>query len=54
MMKYVKLVEEHIEELAALDAIDAGKVFAYGIARDIPFGASVLRSILIISNTHII
>ncbi|GKC02589.1 aldehyde dehydrogenase family 2 member C4-like protein [Tanacetum coccineum] len=39
MMKYANLVEEHIEELAALDAIDAGKVFAYGKARDVPSGA---------------
>ncbi|GJW04948.1 aldehyde dehydrogenase family 2 member C4-like protein [Tanacetum coccineum] len=33
--------EEHIKELAALDAIDAGKVFAYGKARDVPSGAKV-------------
>ncbi|CAH1426372.1 unnamed protein product [Lactuca virosa] len=43
MMKFVNLVEENIEELALLDAIDAGKVLTYGKARDIPFGASVLR-----------
>nr|GFC32366.1 aldehyde dehydrogenase family 2 member C4-like [Tanacetum cinerariifolium] len=43
MMKYANLVEEHIEELAALDAIDAGKVFAYGKARDVPSGARVPR-----------
>nr|XP_043624379.1 aldehyde dehydrogenase family 2 member C4-like [Erigeron canadensis] len=43
MMKYADLVEANIEELAALDGIDAGKVFAYGKIRDIPFGLSVLR-----------
>nr|GFA09810.1 hypothetical protein [Tanacetum cinerariifolium]GFA10228.1 hypothetical protein [Tanacetum cinerariifolium] len=43
MMKYANLVKEHIEELAALDAIDAKKVFAYGKARDVPSGARELR-----------
>ncbi|XP_071717070.1 aldehyde dehydrogenase family 2 member C4-like [Rutidosis leptorrhynchoides] len=43
MMKFVDLVEQNIEELAALDAIDAGKVFSHGKIREIPFGASILR-----------
>ncbi|XP_024979212.1 aldehyde dehydrogenase family 2 member C4-like [Cynara cardunculus var. scolymus] len=43
MMKFVDLVLENLEELAALDAIDAGKVFEQGKARDIPFAASILR-----------
>ena len=46
MMKYVNLVEENNEELALLDALDVGKVLTYGKARDIPFGASVLRYFL--------
>lgn len=46
-MKFVNLVEENIEELALLDAIDAGKVLTYGKARDIPFGASVLRYVFV-------
>ena len=51
MMKFVDLVLENGEELAALDAIDAGKVFEEGRAREIPFAASILRSILIISSS---
>lgn len=51
MMKFVNLVEENIEELALLDAIDAGKVLTYGKARDIPFGASVLRYVFVFLNS---
>ncbi|GLU09847.1 hypothetical protein SLE2022_266860 [Rubroshorea leprosula] len=43
MMKFASLIEEHIEELAALDAIDAGKLFALGKARDIPAVVNTLR-----------
>jgi coniferyl-aldehyde dehydrogenase len=43
MMKYADLIDEHIEELAALDAIDAGKLFSGGIAVDIPNVARLLR-----------
>ncbi|XP_021741570.1 aldehyde dehydrogenase family 2 member C4-like [Chenopodium quinoa] len=43
MIKYAELVEEHAEELAALDAIDAGKLFGMGKLIDIPSGASNLR-----------
>eukprot|EP00258_Populus_trichocarpa_P029284 XP_024445303.1 aldehyde dehydrogenase family 2 member C4 [Populus trichocarpa] len=43
MMKYADLIDEHIEELAALDAIDAGKLFSGGKAVDIPNVARLLR-----------
>ncbi|GKV06573.1 hypothetical protein SLEP1_g18448 [Rubroshorea leprosula] len=43
MMKFANLIEEHKEELAALDAIDAGKLFALGKARDIPGVVNTLR-----------
>ncbi|XP_021764464.1 aldehyde dehydrogenase family 2 member C4-like [Chenopodium quinoa] len=43
MIKYAELVEQHAEELAALDAIDAGKLFGMGKLIDIPSGASNLR-----------
>nr|GEZ44945.1 aldehyde dehydrogenase family 2 member C4-like [Tanacetum cinerariifolium] len=54
MMKYANLIEEHIEELAALDAIDAGKVFAYGKARDVPSCARVLRPALAAGCTMVV
>ncbi|PWA90821.1 aldehyde/histidinol dehydrogenase [Artemisia annua] len=43
MMKFLQLVEENIEELAALDSLDAGKLFELGKAAEIPFAFSVLR-----------
>ncbi|KAI8571006.1 hypothetical protein RHMOL_Rhmol01G0083100 [Rhododendron molle] len=43
MMKYADLVDENAEELAALDTIDAGKLFGMGKALDIPGAAQVLR-----------
>ena len=43
MMKLADLVEEHAEELAALDAMDAGKLYATGKSMDIPAGARNLR-----------
>ncbi|KAK9071292.1 hypothetical protein SSX86_009860 [Deinandra increscens subsp. villosa] len=43
MMKFVDLVEENLEEIAALDAIDVGKVLSQGKTREVPFGISVLR-----------
>ncbi|KAJ6731433.1 DEHYDROGENASE putative-RELATED [Salix purpurea] len=43
MIKYADLIEEHIEELAALDAIDAGKLFSQGKAVDIPTVANLIR-----------
>ncbi|KAJ1687932.1 hypothetical protein LUZ63_019322 [Rhynchospora breviuscula] len=41
--KYADLIEQHIEELAALDGIDAGKLFAFGKAVDIPGSIRMLR-----------
>ncbi|KAF2303896.1 hypothetical protein GH714_024173 [Hevea brasiliensis] len=43
MMKYADLIEEHKEELAALDTLDAGKLFSLGKTMDIPNVANVLR-----------
>nr|TKS09021.1 aldehyde dehydrogenase family protein [Populus alba] len=43
MMKYADIIDEHIEELAALDAIDAGKLFSWGKAVDIPTVARLIR-----------
>ncbi|KAF5748602.1 aldehyde dehydrogenase family 2 member C4-like [Tripterygium wilfordii] len=43
MMKFADLIDENIEEIAALDAIDAGKLFAMGKAVDIPGAAQTLR-----------
>lgn len=43
MMKFADLLEENVEELAALDTIDAGKLFSVGKALDIPQAASCLR-----------
>ncbi|GMY35998.1 aldehyde dehydrogenase family 2 member C4 [Fagus crenata] len=43
MMKFADLIEQNVEELAALDTIDAGKLFSMGKAVDIPAAASVVR-----------
>ncbi|KAK3439227.1 hypothetical protein EUGRSUZ_C03860 [Eucalyptus grandis] len=43
MSKFADLIEENIDELAALDTIDAGKLFSVGKARDIPNAAMLLR-----------
>ncbi|GKC72605.1 aldehyde dehydrogenase family 2 member C4-like protein [Tanacetum coccineum] len=43
MMKFLQLAEENIKELAALDALDAGKLFELGKAAEIPFAFNVLR-----------
>ncbi|KAF7114513.1 hypothetical protein RHSIM_RhsimUnG0085600 [Rhododendron simsii] len=43
MMKYADLIDENAEELAALDTIDAGKLFGMGKALDIPGAAQGLR-----------
>ncbi|KAF5459058.1 hypothetical protein F2P56_023046 [Juglans regia] len=43
MMKFADLVEENVEELAALETLDAGKLFSVNKARDIPHAASSLR-----------
>lgn len=43
MMKFADLIEEHVEELAALDTMDAGKLFEWGKGFDIPDAAHSLR-----------
>lgn len=43
MTKFADLIEQHAEELAALDALDAGKVFAWGKAVDIPSAAKTVH-----------
>lgn len=43
MMKFADLIEQHKEELAALDSIDAGKLFAAGVHGDIPHSLNLLR-----------
>ena len=43
MMKFADLIDEHVEELAALDTIDAGKLFGGGKSVDIPQAANNLR-----------
>jgi len=42
-MKFADLVEQHTEEVAALDSLDAGKLLAMGRARDIPSSVGLLR-----------
>lgn len=41
--KFADLVDQHVEELAALDTVDAGKLFQMGKLWDIPEGANLLR-----------
>ncbi|XP_047059290.1 aldehyde dehydrogenase family 2 member C4-like [Lolium rigidum] len=41
--KFADLVDQHVEELAALDTVDAGKLFLMGKMMDIPGGANLLR-----------
>lgn len=43
MMKFADLIDQNVEELAALDTIDAGKLFSFGKAFDIPSAANSLR-----------
>ncbi|KAJ0971287.1 hypothetical protein J5N97_019246 [Dioscorea zingiberensis] len=43
MMKFADLIEQHKEELAALDSIDAGKLFTAGVHNDIPHSLNILR-----------
>lgn len=42
-MRFADLVDENVEELAALETIDAGKLFKWGKAIDIPSAANILR-----------
>ena len=41
--KFADLIDEHVEELAMLDTVDAGKLFLVGKVRDIPGAAHLLR-----------
>ncbi|MCI29835.1 aldehyde dehydrogenase family 2 member C4-like, partial [Trifolium medium] len=43
MMKFAELIDENIEELAALDAIDAGKLYYIAKVMEIPGSISTLR-----------
>ncbi|WOG94393.1 hypothetical protein DCAR_0313688 [Daucus carota subsp. sativus] len=43
LMKLADLIDENKEELAALDTIDAGKLFHHGKNRDIPGAAETFR-----------
>lgn len=43
MMKFADLVEQHVEEAAKLDSLDAGKLLTMGKARDIPGAVNLLR-----------
>ncbi|KAK9715303.1 hypothetical protein RND81_06G155900 [Saponaria officinalis] len=43
MMKFADLVEEHVDELATLDAVDAGKLYGWNKMFEIPSGANNLR-----------
>lgn len=43
MTKFADLIEENIKEIAALDTIDAGKLFNVGTFIDVPLAANCLR-----------
>ncbi|KAJ3701860.1 hypothetical protein LUZ61_005565 [Rhynchospora tenuis] len=43
LYKFADLIEQHIEELAALDGVDAGKLFEFGKEVDIPTAVRMLR-----------
>lgn len=43
MMKLAELIDQNVEELAALDSLDGGKLFTVGKAIDIPAAADTLR-----------
>ncbi|CAN1331154.1 Aldehyde dehydrogenase family 2 member C4 [Linum perenne] len=43
MMKFADLMEANTEEIAALEAVDGGKLFMLGKLGDIPFGTNLLR-----------
>lgn len=42
-MKLADLIDQNVEELAFLDSVDAGKLFGWGKALDIPQAANQLR-----------
>lgn len=43
LLKFADLIDSHISELAALDSMDAGKLFNWGKLVDIPSGARTVR-----------
>ncbi|XP_072968638.1 aldehyde dehydrogenase family 2 member C4-like [Typha angustifolia] len=43
MSKFADLIDENVEELAALDSLDAGKLFSHGKLMDIPGVSRLLR-----------
>lgn len=43
MLKFADLIDQNVEELAALDAIDAGKLYSIGKLVEIPGAAENLR-----------
>ncbi|CAJ2636859.1 unnamed protein product [Trifolium pratense] len=43
MMKWAGLIEQNIEELAALDTIDGGKLYSWCKTVDVPESANILR-----------
>ncbi|KAK6941533.1 Aldehyde dehydrogenase domain [Dillenia turbinata] len=43
MMKFAELVDQNVEELASLDAVDAGKLYHWGTIVDIPDSSETLR-----------
>lgn len=43
MLKFADLIEENLEELVALDCIDAGKLFFWGKVVEIPSAFEMLR-----------
>ncbi|KAL0333924.1 UNVERIFIED_CONTAM: Aldehyde dehydrogenase family 2 member C4 [Sesamum angustifolium] len=43
MLKFAELIDENVEELAALDAIDGGKLFKMGKTVEIPGAADTIR-----------
>lgn len=42
-MKYADLIDQHVEELAALDCLDGGKLFSLGKSADIPDAVNIVR-----------
>ncbi|RWW31262.1 hypothetical protein GW17_00004120 [Ensete ventricosum] len=43
MMKYADLIEQHAEELAALECLDAGKLFFLNKMNDVPVASNLVR-----------
>ena len=43
LYKFADLIDQHVEELAMLDTVDAGKLFLVGKVWDIPGAAHLLR-----------